>query len=141
VEEGGCGGSAVVEEVSVARGEGEAVNLWLKWDGRRIGGSWAAGRHGRREHEGARWHGTLRQRRKRGRGGRLSAWGRTKERGGSGGSAPRGGGERGVAGQASTTRSRGAGGARGLSMRVWAGQGKGGRWAGPQRTSVDFDLK
>jgi hypothetical protein len=27
-------GSAVVEEVSVARGEGEAVNLQLKWDGR-----------------------------------------------------------------------------------------------------------
>jgi hypothetical protein len=82
VEEGGRGGSAVVEEVSVARGEGEAVNLWLKWDGRRIRGSWAAGRRGRREHEGARWHGTPRQRRKRGRGGSAQRVGKDKREGG-----------------------------------------------------------
>jgi hypothetical protein len=46
-----------------------------------------------------------------------------------------------LAGRASATSSRGAGGACGPRVRVWAGRGKGWSWAGPKRNIVDFDLK
>jgi hypothetical protein len=118
--------------------------------------SWAAGRCGQREARGctAAWHTmAVEEKGKRGSGGQLSARGRRKEGGPTarcrveeesvgGPSVRQGAWPAGVvAGQASAMQSRRAGGARELRVRAWAGRGKGGSWAEPERNSVNFDLK